>query len=187
MPEDGAVFRLKPRPEQLPRLAQCYLDAQTRDGRRNEDADHVALDAGRRIRQGDRTKETLKEIVAWKNSESRFWMKIGQTFDGNDTASVTRALNTVVHTEDPQEAVAILVSLKGIGVPTASAILAMIFPERYTVIDQRALRAVGIADPETAFYLLYNAYCRATAIANKVCLRTLDRALWASGGRRRPK
>jgi hypothetical protein len=55
------------------------------------------------------------------------------------------------------------------------------------VIDQLALRALGIADGAAAFYFLYNNYCRSLAADNKIDLRTLDRALWQWGKKNPPK
>jgi hypothetical protein len=70
----------------------------------------------------------------------------------------------------------------------ASAILAAIYPERYTVLDYRALEALGHARHDVRFYEEYLAYCKRLAESNIVNpqselpaptpLRTLDRALW---------
>jgi hypothetical protein len=182
------VFRLLPKPDDLRTLARGYLEGRTRtDKTTNEAADRVAFDAGRRIRAGDRLKTSLKEILAWKNSESRFWKRIEQQFATNDDQSIAAALETVVTAAGGAEAVAALTNLAGIGVPTASAILTAIFPEKYTVIDGLALRALGIADSQATFYLLYNNFCRSLAAEHKIDLRTLDRALWQWGKTNRPK
>jgi hypothetical protein len=65
-------------------------------------------------------------------------------------------------------------------VPVASAILTAIDPKRYTVIDFRALEALGIkrASPSVDFYLDYLKHCRQLAKTHRVSLRDLDRALW---------
>ena len=187
MPNVDRVFRLLPPPDNLRALEKSYLEGRTRtDKKTNEAADRAALDAGRRIREGDRSKLTLKEIVGWKNSESRFWGKIEEQFERNDAQSIAAALDAVVTAATGAEALAPLTNLAGIGVPTASAILAAIFPKKYTVIDQRALRALDVTDQEVAFYLLYNDYCRSVATENKIELRTLDRALW-EWGKKKPR
>jgi hypothetical protein len=65
-------------------------------------------------------------------------------------------------------------------VPVASAILTAIDPERYTVIDFRALEALGNKsnDRTVNFYLAYLDACRQLAQEHQVSLRDLDRALW---------
>jgi hypothetical protein len=76
-------------------------------------------------------------------------------------------------------AIAVLTGLNGVQVPVASAILTAIHPERFTIIDFRALQALNAAQPITLdFYLDYLDECRRLAKANNVDLRTLDRALW---------
>jgi hypothetical protein len=54
------------------------------------------------------------------------------------------------------------------------------FPERYTVIDKRALSALGVEanDVSIDLYLAYLSRCRELAARYHVELRTLDRALW---------
>jgi hypothetical protein len=181
MPNDDEVFRLRPRVENLRMLARGYLKRPAGTDKTSEAADRAAFNAGRRIREGDRSKPTLKEIVSWKNSESWFWGRIERQFDRNDAQSIAAALDAAVTATTGAEALAALTNLVGIGVPTASAILTAIFPEKYTVIDQLALRALGVANAAAAFYLLYNNYCRSVAAKIKIDLRTLDRALWEWG------
>src|ERR1700730_7996713 len=119
MPKDGEVIRLLPQPDNLRALEKGYLEGTTRtDKQTNEAADRAAFDAGRRIREGDRSKTGLKAIVAWKNSESRFWGRIERQFERNDALRIAAALNTVV-TATGEEALAALMNLKGVRVPTA--------------------------------------------------------------------
>lgn len=51
---------------------------------------------------------------------------------------------------------------------------------RYTVIDFRALEALGSdsTDRSVNFYLAYLDFCRLLAKAHRIKLRDLDRALW---------
>lgn len=56
----------------------------------------------------------------------------------------------------------------------------MIDPKRYTIIDFRALEALGSNRTwhTVDSYLAYLAFCRALAHSQDVSLRELDRALW---------
>lgn len=73
----------------------------------------------------------------------------------DEVAELTKCAFTV---SSPVAAVAILTALRGVGVPTASAILAWTFPTRFGVIDRRAWAALQkfkvvpeSAEPKTAF------------------------------------
>jgi hypothetical protein len=74
-----------------------------------------------------------------------------------------------------------LTLLHGVGEPTASALLTVWDPDRFTVIDYRALESLrkagelGAADPD---YPAYLGLCRRIAERCGCELRTLDRALW---------
>jgi hypothetical protein len=56
-----------------------------------------------------------------------------------------------------------LVDLHGVDIPMATAILAAIYPERYTVLDYRALEALGHARHDVRFYEEYLAFCKRLA------------------------
>ena len=65
--------------------------------------------------------------------------------------------------------------------PTASVILHFGIPERYPILDVRALWSLGVDTPPTYtfdFWLAYAQHCRTFAEAAAVSMRTLDRALW---------
>jgi len=76
----------------------------------------------------------------------------------------------------------VLTGLRGVGTPMASAILTALDQEQYTVIDFRALEALGVANAQAdlEFYIRhYLPECKRLASEAGVSLRTLDRALWA--------
>jgi hypothetical protein len=74
-------------------------------------------------------------------------------------------------------------------VPVASAILTTIDPERHTVIDFRALEALGCKSKDRTidFYLVYLEACQSLAKTHRVSLRKLDRALWQWSSERAEK
>jgi hypothetical protein len=74
----------------------------------------------------------------------------------------------------------VLKGLGGVEIPVASAIMTAIDPERYTIIDYRALEALGVSLSWYTIdsYLAYLKRCRELAQENVVSLRELDRALW---------
>jgi thermostable 8-oxoguanine DNA glycosylase len=180
------MLRLQFEANEIKRLEKGYLGRQrvkyTRDAKQ---ADKMAKDAGTKIRNGEPTKETLKEIFRWKNASSRFYERLEGLFDSNPpefVAAILKRVHEIVAAgEDAGKALAELLKMKGVRVPTASAFLANIYPKQFTVIDELALRALGVHDQEIAFYLYYNDECSRLAKENNVSNRTLDRALWEWG------
>jgi hypothetical protein len=109
-------------------------------------------------------------------------------FDKNsdeDVASVLRfAIEAVDKSGNTERAFRELQSLKGIGLPVASAILTAIFPDRFTVIDIMALRALSVPEGtpmSMPLYLRYLAFCGSQAERLGISLRDMDRALWQWG------
>ena len=159
-------FELQFDPAEIPRWAKKYDVA----------GDDDALDAGRRIASG--TFDPISEfaiIFRWKTrnrGRSRLFK--------NTPEEIADALTLAVLAKTERSAVAVLRGLSGVGTPVASAILTAINPERYTVIDFRALEALGAdtVDRSLPFYLYYLRYCREIAGEYGVSLRKLDRALW---------
>jgi len=138
--------------------------------------DERAFAAGSRIRGGDYSRSNLEKIVAWK-SERRLAL-----ISDNSDSEIADALHLALRAREPRSALAVLTGLRGVGTPMASAILTALDQEQYTVIDFRALEALGVADADAdlEFYVRrYLPECKRLASEAGVSLRTLDRALWA--------
>ncbi len=153
-------------------LTKCYGPEQDDD----------ALNADRRILEGEFTRNNLTRNFTWK-TRGRGRSRLSANSDGE----IADALKLATGARTGRAAMAVLLGLNGVQVPVASAILTAIEPERYavrperyTVIDFRALEALGttISDPTVNFYLVYLLFCREVANAHQVILRDLDRALW---------
>jgi thermostable 8-oxoguanine DNA glycosylase len=180
------MLRLQFEINEINRLEQDYFQRPVDYAGDAKQADKLAEDAGTKIRKGELTKENLKVIFHWKHASSRFYeRRLKGAFDSNDAdfvgAILKRVREIVDAGEDAGNAVAEFLKLKGVGVPTASAFLANIYPKKFTVIDELALRALGVNDKAIAFYLYYNDECSRLAKEKDVSNRTLDRALWEWG------
>ena len=104
--------------------------------------DDGPLAAGKRIREGDYTRSNLKTIMEWK-SERRV-----KLLDENSDSEIADALDlAAVHAREPRSAFAVLIGLRGVALPMASAILTAIHPETYTVVDWRAVESLGVPMP----------------------------------------
>lgn len=154
------------------------FDASEIDGlaeRYGPEQDDEAFEAGASIAAGNYSRENLKAIVRWK-SPRRIAL-----IDENTDAAVRRALQVASDASTTERsAVESLDDLRGVGVPVASAILTTIHPERYTVIDFRALESLGVSrwPGSVDYYLAYLSTCRELARRHNKALRNLDRALW---------
>jgi hypothetical protein len=137
--------------------------------------DEEAMASGKRIARGEYTRRNLQAIFEWKTGgrgKSRLQV--------NTDEEIEDALRTAVQAKAERTAVAVLSGLYGVEIPVASAVLTAIAPDRYTIIDYRALEALGETRTWHTIdgYLAYLACCRKLARENGVTLRELDRALW---------
>jgi hypothetical protein len=114
-------------------------------------------------------------VCAWKTPRSAPKAAL-------NTAPVVRAA-TRRALADPDEAARMqaLLTLSGVGVPTASTLLFFAYPALYPILDVRALEALGVkprSQYPIGFWLGYLEACRALAVRCGVSIRTLDKALW---------
>ena len=178
-----AHFELQPQAERLQELADEYWRKATERERELERAAFEAGAAIRSVQNGDYSLSNLEAIVRWKSH--RVVPHLCKNHKEKIDAAITVAASPGSSTRDALEA---LVELRGVGIPVASAILTAIFPERYTVLDFRALEALGYLQQDVRFYEEYLEFCRRSADSGKVkpqdelpaptALRALDRALW---------
>jgi hypothetical protein len=159
------TFRLQFEPARIKELAASY--------QYGDDTEPLA--AGRRIASGDFSRGNVEVIFRWK-TRGRGVSRL----QGNPDLEISDALRLAGSAKTERAAVAVLCGLGGVDIPVASAILTMIDPERYTIIDYRALEALGVAVTVHTItsYLEYLDQCRKLALENDVSLRELDRALW---------
>lgn len=158
-------FELQFPPDQIKVLAERFLI---------ED-DTEALQAGHRIAEGDYTRSNVEAIFLWKTNNRGI-----SRLHRNSDVEICDALRLAVNAETERAAIAVLCGLSGVDIPVASAILTAIDPERYTMIDVRALESLGAKKNSHTInsYLAYLAFCRNQACLHAVSLPELDRALW---------
>jgi hypothetical protein len=100
----------------------------------------------------------------------------------NTAAAVEDATRTALsETSNERQRIEALRSLHGVEWPTASVLLHLAYPERYPILDKRAVQALGVRPPATYSFRFWKAYvdaCRDLAGQAGVDGRTLDQALW---------
>jgi hypothetical protein len=160
------AFDLQFPAEQVPDLASRFpaMDESARD----------TIGGAARARGYYRRREFLL-VCAWKTPRSA--PKVALNTEPAVRAATRRAL------ADPDEAVRMeaLLSLSGVGVPTASTLLYFAFPAVYPILDVRALESLGVkprSQYPISFWLGYLEACRTLATQCGVSIRTLDKALW---------
>jgi hypothetical protein len=175
-----AHFELQPAESELQQLAdQCWQKA----GEREHELERAAYEAGAAIRNGEYSLANLEAIVRWKSERMVHFLI------GNSEAKIRGVLAIAASPDTSvRKAVEALTELRGIDMPIATAILAAIAPERYSVLDFRALEALGHARHDVEFYAEYVAFCRRLAekgivqpqddLPGPTPLHAIERALW---------
>lgn len=118
----------------------------------------------------------LYDLVYWKLKRSRWISKNSEFF-------VRKVTGEAFCLDDDWEKLNKLTDLYGVGQSVASAILHLCDEKKYPILDQHALRSIGIKQkdvygPKYPFWQEYVAFCCATAKRYNVSMRTLDQALW---------
>ena len=131
------------------------------------------------------TKAEFEEILQWKLGQ-----QIGRQRERRsaNTEEIIRAVTglalTITHSDKEYELelrMGILCALRGVAIPVASAVLALVFPEEYAVIDFRGWRQI-FGEGETVFSIpKYKRYLREVRrLANELGwpVQEVDHAIW---------
>ena len=175
-----AYFELQPAEAELQQLAEQYWQ---KSGENEQQLERAAFEAGESIRNGEFTLANLETIVRWKSE------RVVHYLIANSEAQIRKVLAVAASPEtSTRGAINALTELRGIDLPIASAILATIAPERYTVLDFRALEALGHPRHNVEFYVEYVAFCKHLAdcgvvqpqpgLPGPTALHALERSLW---------
>jgi hypothetical protein len=159
-------FELQFRPDQIGALASRY---------RYEDDPEVRAAGAAARRRGHYMRQEFLVVCAWKTPRSR------PRVERNSDELVRDATKRAFAAEDERARMEALLTLGGVGVPTASTLLHVAFPDDYPILDVRALESLGRRGRSTyplSFWLDYLDACRGLAAEHGVSLRTLDKALW---------
>jgi hypothetical protein len=177
---------------QNPNEAIPYDDS----GTRKTDCYEFALISAHFQQRGHIRRDEFREIAEWKSPRQKSRYKNNRQTDVELVTST--AINSHLNVEHQVSA---LCELDGVGVPVASAILTVVFPQDYGVLDYRAWRAAEWFDQGTVSFSSYGGYAdflddlrnyatteayksyldniRTIANSQGVSAREVDMALWA--------
>lgn len=134
------------------------------------------------------TRKNLITIGDWKTPRARRHYSNRQ----NRNHRVKKISQFSFSTRNEKARIESLDSLLGVGYPMASTILHFAFPHKYSIMDSRVIRSLGLKQPSTYKFDFWKGYCKKIqAISKKYSLliRTVDKALWKydqlNSGRRR--
>jgi hypothetical protein len=139
-----------------------------------DDSPLLALGAAARAR-GYYTRREFIEVCAWKTPRSR------PRVAANSGRAVISRTGRALAAGDESERITPLLELQGVGVPTASTLLYVAFPDDYPILDVRALESLGVKSRSTytlSFWAQYLDACRELARLHGVSIRILDKTLW---------
>src|SRR3954466_4136277 len=130
IPGDAVSFALQFPPGEIPALAARFGD--TDDG--------ACLRAGAAARaRGRYTRGEFLLLCEWKSARSR------PLVAANTAARIGRATGRALHAASGEaERMEALLGLNGVGVPTASVLLHFAAPDRYPILDVRALESLRV-------------------------------------------
>jgi hypothetical protein len=140
-----------------------------------DDAEVIAT--GRTARErGYYTRDEFLAVCRWKTPRSAPLVALNRA---DSIEAATRVALGESSTE--RERMDALRSLRGVDWPTASVLLHLAYPERYPILDKRALQALGVRRPAVYSFRFWEAYteaCVGLAGQADVDGRTFDQGLW---------
>lgn len=127
-------------------------------------------------RRGYMTLDDLVVVAKWKWRGGR----TRQLCLENTDKEVKEISAVSFASESERLRIGALLALRGVQWPMASVILHFAFPDRYPILDIRAINTVGGSGVYSfALWQQYVDLCRQAAVMHGVTMRTLDKALWA--------
>ncbi len=102
-------------------------------------------------------------------------------YQSNDDSMIKEITRLSLTTKNEEIQIKLLFLLKGVSWPVASVFLHFAFPDKYSIMDYRAIWSLGWENPKSYNFKFWQRYCNEIRkIANKLALdiRTVDKALW---------
>ena len=115
------------------------------------------------------------ELCMWKTTRQR------KLYETNDSGLVKEITEFSFAATNDEGKIKILMILNGVSWPIASAILHFAFPNKYPILDFRALWSLGWEKPSFYNFKFWQKYCnKISQLSQQIGLpiRVIDKALW---------
>lgn len=130
------------------------------------------------------TRDDLVAVAKWKWPGGRTRQLAAQ----NTEEEVQEITRVAFSANSERLRIGSLRALRGVNWPMASVILHFAFPDRFPILDVRAMRTVeGSTIYTFEKWMQYAELCRKTAQRMGVTMRVLDRALWTFDKQQNPR
>jgi len=128
------------------------------------------------VERGFFAKHELLDVCYWKTPRSQSKCR------KNDEEFIREVTAISLSTQNEKLKIEVLTLLSGVSWPTASTLLHFCYPEKYPILDFRALWSLGIdqlpGKYDFDFWWSYVSACRKISLENTITIRQLDKALW---------
>lgn len=123
------------------------------------------------------SKDIFLQIASWKTHRQR------KNYERNSASLVSEVTGISFESgRDERVRIEILTLLEGVNYPVASTLLHFAFPDRYPIVDFRALWSLGVRRPSSYsfdFWWDFVKSMREESTRLGISIRDLDKALWA--------
>ena len=140
------------------------------------DDDQVIAGARAARKRGHYTRDEFLAVCRWKSRRP------GTRPERNTAKAIEDATRVAfANSSTERERMKALRSLDGVGWPTASVLLHLAYPERYPILDWRAVHALGVDKPGAYSFRFWEAYVSSwVPLMEQSGLdgRSFDQALW---------
>lgn len=120
-------------------------------------------------------KENFVKLGIWKTPRQK------KNYKSNSEGLIKEITKFSLLTKNKEARIESLTALNGVLYPVASVILHFAFPDRYPIMDFRAIWSLGWQQPKYYTFEFWQKYCKEIkTISNELGLpiRTVDKALW---------
>lgn len=137
--------------------------------------------------------KTEKELKKWFLSnrflDKSHFVKLGlwkskrpkKHYENNDNEFIKAITEFALSTKNERARVESLLIIRGVSWPVASTLLHFAYPDKYPIMDFRAIWSLGWEQPKSYNFEFWQKYVdelRKLAKENSVSLRVLDKSLW---------
>ncbi|MDD4804852.1 MAG: hypothetical protein PHN69_06840 [Candidatus Pacebacteria bacterium] len=137
------------------------------------------------------TDEEFFSIIIWKSNRAKGWIVKGIKKELKEGRTIKDITEKIYEINDNKNRIIYLDKIYGIGIPIASAILTVCYPNDFTISDYRAqnsVRKIGYKGKDITLsirgYFEYLDFCKKLSKENNLSLRDLDRCLFAKDFKR---